>query len=262
MAKNLPAYLKYWQATGPYYSLTKEGNAQARRLCEEAIALDPEFPNAYLLLGTTHYLDLVYGASKSPRESIKRAFELVNKAIALDDSFAGAHATLGVMYIFKERNYDQAIAQCERALDLAPNLDVANIWMGTVLTWAGRHEEAVRYCEQAVRLNPIPTAWHFRTLGLAYSWVARYEEAIAAHKKALQSAPNDVVTHLLLATAYSWAGRLEEARTQAAEVLRIYPKWCISRGKGLYKNPADMELVNNARRKAGLPDCPPRRGSK
>jgi adenylate cyclase len=262
MAKNLPAYLKYWQATGPYYSLTKEGNVQAQRLCEEAIALDPKFPAAYLLLGTTHNQDVVYGASKSPRESVKRAFELVKKAIALDDSFAGAHATLGVMYIFKERNYDQAIAQCERALDLAPNLDVANIWMGTVLTWAGRHEEAVRYCEQAVRLNPIPNAWHFRTLGLAYSWVARYEEAIAAHKKALQSSPNDLVTHLHLTTAYSWAGRMEEARAQAAEVLRINPKWCISRGKGLYKNPADRELSNDAKRKAGLPDCPPRRRSK
>jgi adenylate cyclase len=259
---NLQAYLKYLQASGHYYSLTKEGLAQARTLLEEAIALDPEFAAPYLLLGTTYYMDISRGVSKNPRKSIERAFELINKAIALDDSYAGAHSLLGWLYIVKERNHDKAIAQCELALDLEPNLDIANIWMGLVLTFAGRHEEAVRYCEQAVRLNPMPTAFSYRSLGLTYSWVGSYEEAIGAHKKALQRAPNDVVTHLHLTTAYSWAGRPEEARTQAAEVLRINPKYCIRGGKGIYKNPAEMEVVNNARREAGIPDCPPRRGSK
>jgi adenylate cyclase len=259
--ENLEAYLKYVKASGPHYTMTKEGIAQARRLLEEAIALDPEFPAPYLLLGVGYNMEVVRGASKNPRESRKRAFELVKKAISLDDSFAGAHAVLGGLYVIKERNYDKAIAQCERALDLVPNLDVANIWMGIVLTWAGRHEEAVGYCEQALRLNPMPEAWAFRALGLAYAWVGRYEEAIATHKKALQRAPNDIVAHLLLTTAYGWAGRLEEARIQAAEVLRIYPKFCIRRG-GLYKNPEDWELTKNALRKAGLPDCPPRRRSK
>ncbi|MGD9076128.1 MAG: tetratricopeptide repeat protein [Desulfobacteraceae bacterium] len=88
------------------------------------------------------------------------------------------------------------------------------------------------------------------------------EEAIAALKEALQLAPNDVLTHVFLADTYSRAGRLEEARTEAKEVLRINPKYCIGRGPGLYKNLADRERVKNARRKAGLPDCPLRRGSK
>jgi TolB-like protein/cytochrome c-type biogenesis protein CcmH/NrfG len=260
--ENLQAYLKYLQASGPFYTFTKEGNAQARRLLEEAIALDPEFPAAYLLLGNTQFMDVPFGASKNPRESIKRAFESINKAIALDEDFAGAHAVLGGMYILKERNYDKAIAECERALDLAPNLDVANIWMGIVLTWAGRHEEAVQYAEQALRLNPMPEPWSFRALGSAYFWVGRYEEAIAAYKKALQRAPDDILTHLYLTAAYSRAGRLEEARAEAEEVLRINPKFCVSRRPGVFKNPADDELIKNARRKAGLPDCPPRRGSK
>jgi adenylate cyclase len=259
--ENLQAYKKYLQANKAHYTMTKEGLAEARRLLEEAIALDPEFPAAYLLLGTGYNMEVDRGASKNPRESRKKAFELVKKAVALDDSYAGAHAVLGGLYIIIERNYDKAIAQCERALDLEPNLDVANIWMGLVLTFAGRHEEAVRYCEQAIRLNPMPEAWSFRTLGLAYSWVGRYEEAIATHKKALQRAPNDIFTHLHLTAAYSWAGRSEEARIQAAKVLKINPKYCIRR-RGPYKNTADWELINNARREAGIPDCPPRRGSK
>ena len=54
---------------------------------------------------------------------------------------------------------------------------------------------------------------------MAYSWVGRYDEAIAAYKKALQRAPNDIITHIELTKTYSWAGRMEEARTQAREVL-------------------------------------------
>jgi TolB-like protein/Flp pilus assembly protein TadD len=260
--KNIQAYLKYLQAGGPFYTMTKEGNAKARRLLEEAIALDPEFPNPYLLLGNTHFMDLVYGSSKSPRKSIKQAYELISKAIALDDSFAGAHANLGWMYILKERNYDKAIAQCERALELSPNLDVATGWMGRVLMFVGRYEEAVQYLEQTLRLNPMPEPWAFRWLGSAYTWVGRHEEAIANHKKALQRAPNDILTHRSLIVTYSRAGRMEEARAEVEEVLKINRKYCVGRRPGYYKNPGDNELINNALRKAGLPDCPPPRSSK
>ncbi len=123
---------------------------------------------------------------------------------------------------------------------------------------AGRHEEAVRYAEQALRLDPFPPGWYFRALGQAYSWVGRYEEAIAAYKKSLQRAPNDILTHLHLTTAYSWAGRLEEAHAQAAEVLRINPKYSLERAKTiLYKNKTDRERWINALRTAGLPEKPP-----
>ena len=64
---------------------------------------------------------------------------------------------------------------------------------------------------------------------------------------------------MALTTAYSLAGRQEEARIEAAEVLRLNPKFSLVRtGKLLpYKNQADREHVISALRKAGLPDKPP-----
>ncbi|NIQ91854.1 MAG: tetratricopeptide repeat protein, partial [Deltaproteobacteria bacterium] len=108
------------------------------------------------MLGATHWMDVIYGSSKSPEESLRRAFELTKKAIALDDSDATAHSLLGWLYVFMKREYDKAIAECEQAVALAPSSAMANIWMSGVLTFAGRHEEAVRYAEQALRLNPFP----------------------------------------------------------------------------------------------------------
>jgi TolB-like protein/Flp pilus assembly protein TadD len=256
---DLQAYLKYLQARESFFTQTREGNAQARRLVEEVIEQDPEFPGAYLLLGATHWMDVIYGSSKSPEESLKRAFELTKKAIALDDSDATAHSLLGWLYVFMKREYDKAIAECEQAVALAPSSAMANIWMSGVLTFAGRHEEAVRYAKQALRLNPFPEGWYFRFLGYTYFGAGRNEEAIAAYKKALDRAPNDIMAHLALTTAYSWAGRLQEARAQAAEVLRINPKFSIKqRAKTLpYKNQTDHGRYLDGLRKAGLPETPP-----
>ena len=255
--QNLEAYLKLLQAYESLYTVTKEGIAQARRLCEEAIALDPEYAAAYGLLGATHFMDSTMGWSKSRKESLNRAFEIIKKAKALDDSDSLSHSLLGVLYVMT-REFDKGIEECERAVALAPNSGKAHIWMGLVLHIVGRHEEAIRYAEHALRLDPIPPGWYFRILGQAYSWVGRYEEAIAAFKKSLQRAPNDRLTHLHLTTAYGWAGCLEEARTQVAEVLRITPKYSVEQAKTiLYKNKTDRERYLDALRKAGLPETPP-----
>ena len=75
-------------------------------------------------------------------------------------------------------------------------------------------------------------------------------------KKAVTLSPDDYIAHMLLATTYSLAGRQEEARIEAAEVLRLNPKYSLARtGKLMaFKNQADKELVINALRKAGLPE--------
>jgi adenylate cyclase len=257
--KDLQAYLKYLKAREMLFIQTKEANTQARRLAKEAIDQDSEFAAAYALLGATHWMDVIYGSIKSPEESLRRAFELTKKAIALDDSEATAHSLLGWLYLLLKREYDKGIAECERAIELAPNSAISHIWMSFVLTLAGRHEDAVRYSEQALRLNPLPEGWYFRFLGYTYFGLGRYEEAIAAYKEALNRAPNDILAHVALTTAYSWANRLEEARAQAAEVLRINPEFSVKqREKTLpYKNHADLERYLDGLRKSGLPETPP-----
>ncbi|MGD9075329.1 MAG: tetratricopeptide repeat protein, partial [Desulfobacteraceae bacterium] len=256
--ENLEAYLKHLQAFEHFLATTKEGNALARRLLEEAIALDPEFPAAYNLLGATYYLDVLLGSSKSPKESLAKAMKLIQKAIALDESYPGAHTQLGWLYIMA-RKHDKAIAECERAVALEPNGATGYNFLSVALRYAGRHEEALPAAEKALRLNPIPTALHLRTLGLAYRFNGRYDAAIAAFKRALKLRPNDFLTYLSLAIAYSLAGREHEARDAVAGLLRLNPKYSIEHYAKtiIYKNKADNESSIAALRKAGLPESPP-----
>jgi adenylate cyclase len=102
--KSLDAYLKVLQAR-EYKSgaFNKERVERAMQLLEEAIALDPEYADAYSFLATAQFDLVVLGASESPRESLQRAFEL-GKAIGLDDSNSAAHACLTFPYIYVSRS--------------------------------------------------------------------------------------------------------------------------------------------------------------
>ena len=91
-------------------------------------------------------------------------------------------------------------------------------------------------------------------MGLSYTWTGRYEEAIAALKKAIQKAPNDQLSHLSLVLAYSFAGQQEEAQAEAAEVLRINPKFSLEsyKKRRTWKNQEEKDKAIAAYRRAGL----------
>ena len=63
--------------------------------------------------------------------------------------------------------------------------------------------------------------------GHALRDTGRFEEAVSAYKKAIQLAPDNITAHIGLAFTYSLMGREKEARAEAAEVLRINPKFSV-----------------------------------
>jgi len=252
---NLEAYLKSLRARELYLTQTKENNELARRIAEEAIALDPEYAPPYHVLSVTHYQDILFGTTKSPQQSMKQAFELIQKAIALDDSYALAHGWLGFLLAYS-RKYDESIMEAQKGVALDPNGAHGYLYLCFAYTFAGMHEEAVQAIEKAIRLNPFPPNTYYRQACRVYIAVGRYEEAIVVGKKAVTLSPNDPLAHTFLAAAYSLAGRQGEARIEAEKILKSNPRFSLVRfGKlGPYKNQADKELVNNALREAGLPD--------
>jgi adenylate cyclase len=137
---------------------------------------------------------------------------------------------------------------------LAPNDANAYMGLGWILLHAGRPEEAIKALEKAMRLDPLYPVHCLIFLGEAYYWLGRYEEAIAAEKKALLRNPDDLGAHARLAVFYGELRREAEARAEVAEVLRLSPNFSLEVVRQItpYKNPADLERVLTALRKAGL----------
>ena len=161
-------------------------------------------------------------------------------------------AVLAVVYAMKKQ-YDKAIAECERAVSLDPNSAENILRSGMVLNWAGRAEEAIPYLQNAIRLNPFPPALYFVQLANSYRDSGQYEKAIEASKKALQREPNTQFAYIHMAVSYIRLGQEKEARAAAAEILRINPKFSLERYAKILPFPQPIaDLVINDLRKAGL----------
>ncbi|MDH3837756.1 MAG: adenylate/guanylate cyclase domain-containing protein [Desulfobacteraceae bacterium] len=252
---NLDAYLKYLQARKQSEKKTKEGNALAQKLTEEAIALDPEYATGYLNLAATHLMDIIYGLSESPKQSVQTAEELVQKAISLSGKNADARIYLARIYLVK-RQYDKAIAEGKRAVEMAPNSAFAHAALASTLRYVGRPEEAITLYKKAIRLSPISDSWYYGGLGHCYCMLGRYEEAISALKKTISLSPESPGFHTLLAAIYILAGREKDARAEIAKAMEIDPKYSLERWRTVsyYKDPSYWNRIINAMRNAGLPE--------
>ncbi len=253
---NLEAYLKVMKAYEHIMQFNKNDNELGRQLYKEAIALDPNYANAYADLAWTHWCDVGFGWTKTPRESIKKIMELNMRAISMDEINANAHIGLGSIYSLIGE-FEKAMAEAEKAIALEPNGADVNALYGMILAWAGRSDQAIERHEKAERLNPISPAWYYLSQAIAYRCAGKYEKAIESAKKFLKKSPKNIGALLNLTAAYILTGRVEGASAVTEEILKVSPKFSLDQWAKLigprYKNnKADFKLFIDALRKAGL----------
>jgi adenylate cyclase len=251
-SSNWQAYDCYLLANEHFWRGTREDNAEARRLAERAVALDPSFACAYARLATTHYKDAMQGWSASTDRSWEQFHALVQTAVNLDDADGASYLLLGLSH-FKKRQVGQAAAAWERALSLSPNeagvLMTVGVDLGITL---GRAEEGVELIIRAMRLNPHHPQWYIRSLGYALYYARRYDDAIVAYTRLRD---RDLSCHLHLALSYAQLGQDSEAAAEAAEVLKLEPDFSARRfaEKDYYTYRPALELFFDGARKAALP---------
>jgi adenylate cyclase len=94
-------------------------------------------------------------------------------------------------------------------------------------------------------------------LGNARYFLKEYSEALPLLREFASRAQNVSLGHIWLAANLAQLGRLDEARAEAAEVLRIDPKYTIDgtqRRSSLFKRSEDAAHLFDGLRKAGLPE--------
>ncbi len=248
---NLTAYESIMRGIEFFRRGGKESITQARQMFEKAIKLAPESAGAYVGLGWSYLIEWWYW-NPDP-QVIEKVFELAQQAISLDESSASAYRLLAYVFLWKDRQHEQAIAAAEKAIALEPNNPGGYSALAETLKFAARPEEVIELMEKAMRLNPrYPWSYLFQS-GSSYYYMGRYDEALELLKKAVIRRPNHLPTHQYLAAIYTELGREKEAQAELAEVLRISPSLSLDDLiKGPYKDPEYQERLRDHMRMAGL----------
>ena len=261
---------------------------EALGMIEQAMRLNPRYPPGYSFrLGWTYQLSGRYAEAIAPlkesssrnpshapvpillascyaqqwasqqsadAQALTQALAAAQRGLTLNDAYWGGHLVLGYVYLL-QKQYDQALAEMERAVTLAPNEAGSYASLAYVLSQVGQPEEALRVTEKALRLqSSLALDQHLNWIGSAYYLAGRPEEAIAPLKQYLIRYPDILDTHLTLAAVYSELGKEAEAQVEAAEALRINPKFSLEVHKERVpiKDPVVLERHITALRKAGL----------
>ena len=149
------AYDLYLQGRSLSFKLFGDGVLNtAVTLLEQAVALDPEFAEAWLLLGEVHQLIGIYTACLDrPAESTRMA-KSVARALSIKPNLGQAHALLG-LHELTIGNFVGALDLAFKGYGLEPYNPAVAMRLGSYLLFCGRTTEGLRYIEEAIAQDPI-----------------------------------------------------------------------------------------------------------
>jgi adenylate cyclase len=252
---NLDAYFKNLKAAKLFWwgKLSADNYKEVKKLCREAIALDPNFVYPYCLLTHLYQREARYGFGESPEKSRERALNMAKRAVELDDSSSDAYSALGLIY-YNTKQHDKALVAYRKAIELNPN-NPESYYIGWVLCYMGRAEEAIPYFKTQLQVSPKYFGGIF-AIGAAYIFMGKYENAIPYYNKSIDAIPKFWRLYIDLAACYAALGMEEESNTQVQKVLNAAPNFSVEKHlKRLpARNPEDIKYYAEALRKAPFPE--------
>lgn len=238
-----------------YLRGSRQTHLKARKLFDQAIALDPDFAAAYAEKSLTYFSGFIMPMSRDPRV-VEASLAAAERAVALDPSLPLAQARLG-WALFANRRHEEAVAAGRRAVALGPSDAESHAQLGNVLNWSGKPEEAITHLERAMRLSPHYPFYYLFYLGHSHYLLGNREQAIELMERVVTRAPYFLPVRRHLAVLYEEVGRNEEAKAQTSEVVRIFPGASIEdeRARCFYRwTPVLIDRFFNGLRRSGMPE--------
>lgn len=210
---DMRAYDCYLRGRALYYTGNSAASrAEARRLFEQAVALDPDFARAYCYLAAIDNNLVVYVAGDPALVAAReRAWHFAARAVALDDSDPLTHLSMAWCHLWR-REFDATRLHLDIAARLNPNDADRAMDRGTALMYLGEPEAAIEVMKAGMRLNPFHPETYLLDLAEAYFVARRYDDMLKIAGQISDSSPKFAAWK---AAAYAYTGCFEEARAQA-----------------------------------------------
>jgi len=244
----------------------KERFARAAELFEQAVAIEPAFPQAQYSLGVSYFnaqryekavAPLARALADKPDDEVRRMLALAylntdvyDKAADLlrDDPKREADASLAYAYglaLVRSDRAGEAEAVFSRLIAQHGNTAELNVVLGQAHAQQGDYDGAVDLLRKAVEIDPKVVDAD-ATLGFIYFQQGRLKEAEMALRAELRYHPDNMRARHTLAAVVDLDGRPDEALPLLRTVLKARPGFANARyllGKILLAQGAAEEAV-------------------
>ena len=182
---------------------------QAARWYKEAIARDPNFALAIAQLAMCqlrrHWL-----TDPLSEPDLMEAGRMAKEAVTLAPDLAEAHVALGLFHYYGFREYEKALTQFQRALELRPNYSLALQFVAFVHRRQGKWDRTLDELKKSIDQDPRDP---YVQAGLAetYVFLRRWKEAEDTARHALTMDPHEATAmRMLLLSSLNRTGNAQE----------------------------------------------------
>jgi len=198
-----------------------ESERRAAGYLEQAVALDPNYADAWAALAAAHAAMLQTGMI-SLDQFIEVAKPAVSKALQINDQLAEAHAQQGNLH-WRSGNIDKAESSFERALELAPGDSSSLFAYGTFLRITGRPQEAIAVLERALDADPLSLSILFE-VGKAEMYIGHPQRTKMYAQRALEIDADAIYGNVAMLQAHFWMGRYDLSWPWFIKILELDPE--------------------------------------
>ena len=195
-------------------------------LCEEAIALDPEYADAHACLADAWQLMSAYGSWQSAADGARlagyasRARASAKSALLHDATLAAPHITLSWIACIGDHDRATAVREAQLAQELTPNGADALRTLGHRLMEDGKFSEAEALLFRAVQLDPLwmPVRLNY---SMVAQWSGRHEEALHRVREAFAVDDSSWIAHWQLGSVLNSLGEHAGAAEALAQACTL-----------------------------------------
>jgi len=170
-------------------SLAADGYDRADAFYRQSLARDPNFAEAAAELARNRLSRHWFVAPLAPAE-LEEVKSLIDRALALAPNSPEAHFALGLFYYWGHRQYENALAEFNRTLELQPNNADARAFSAWVYRRRGEWKRSLADSQRAEELDPrdasIPT-----NIGATCFALRLWKDAERAELRALAIDPHN-----------------------------------------------------------------------
>src|SRR6266481_8381307 len=192
-------------------SLAADAYDRADAFYRQALARDPNFAEAAAELARSRLSRHWFVSPLAPAE-LEEVKSLIDRALALAPNSPEAHFALGLFFYWGHRQYEKALAEFNRTLELQPNNADAWAYSAWVYRRRGEWERSLADSQRAEELAPRDARIPFN-IGVTYTALRLWKDAERAELRALAIDPHNTLAALfLLGSRLNATGDVDSAR--------------------------------------------------